>query len=437
MKSKFSVLSLLLLTLVSIQTTLAAEPAEKLARKAISENTAESAAAIEELRSLGPAGLNTLMTRYADEIKRHIDDPLLKPDAEWQRITKALDSVSGQKNSYISGLYWYTDLDDAKKAAKESGKPILSLRLLGKLTDDLSCANSRFFRTVLYPNAQVSAVLRDRFVLHWQSVRPAPIITVDFGDGRKLQRTITGNSIHYVLDQSGQPIEALPGLYGPEAFVRALTQAEQLFNSLAAKGDWDRQVLERNYVRQQMNRISVQWYQDTTNIGGNVRLLAANGLIVQKGPNGEIAAVTVAPLAITKMLTEAQMLREIAGASEMLARVTDEPEWRKIAQLHAQDGTIDERSIALMRRQNPSLSDQEFSAMLRKFQESIALDTVRNEYLMHTKVYSWLWHEPARTNLDKFNEKVYAELFLTPGSDPWLGLLSKDVYVAVDDGGVK
>src|ERR1051325_4935370 len=170
---------------------------------------------------------------------RHIDDPLLKPDAEWQRITKALDSVSGQKNSYISGLYWYSDLDDAKKAAKESGKPILSLRLLGKLTDDLSCANSRFFRTVLYPNAQVSAVLRDRFVLHWQSMRPAPIITVDFGDGRKLQRTITGNSIHYVLDQSGQPIEALPGLYGPEAFVRALTEAEQLFKSLAGKSDWE------------------------------------------------------------------------------------------------------------------------------------------------------------------------------------------------------
>ena len=436
MKSKFSVLSLLLLFLLFTQTSFASEPAERLARKAVSKNTAESAAAIEELRSLGPAGLNTLQARYSEDIKRHIDDPQLKPDAEWERITNALDTVSGQKNSYISGLYWYTDLNEAEKAAKESGKPILSLRLLGKLTDELSCANSRFFRTVLYANADVSSFMRDHFVLHWQSVRPAPVITIDFGDGRKLQRTITGNSIHYVLDANGLPVEAIPGLYGPKVFLKVLTDAESLSKSLAGKNEWDRKVLEGNYARQQLNRISVQWYEDTTKTGSDARALAANGLVVQKGPNGEISAVHAAPLAITKMYTEAQMLREMMGASEMLARITGEHQWRKIAQLHAAEGTIDDRSIALMRRQNSSLSDQEFAAMLRKFQESIALDTVRNEYLLHTKLYSWLWNDPNRTNLDKFNAKVYAELFLTPGTDPWLGLLDKNVYVGIDGGGV-
>ena len=48
---------------------------------------------------------------------------------------------------YTSQLYWYTDLEAAKAQAKRLGKPILSLRLLGKLTDEFSCANSRFFRT--------------------------------------------------------------------------------------------------------------------------------------------------------------------------------------------------------------------------------------------------------------------------------------------------
>ena len=437
MKSKFSVLSLLLLFLVSLQTAFATEPAEILARKAVSENTTESTTAIEELRSLGPMGLNTLLSRYGDEIQRHIDNPLLKPDAEWQRITRALDTVSAQKNSYTSGLYWYTDLKDAQKAAKETGKPILSLRLLGKLTDELSCANSRFFRTVLYSNAEVAAVMRDRFVLHWQSVRSAPVITIDFGDGRKLQRTITGNSIHYVLDATGQPIEALPGLYGPKVFLNALTDAADLAKLLAGKNELDRKVLQGNYVRRQMNRISVQWYEDATKTGADARALAANGFVVQKAPNGEINAVYAAPLAITKMYTEAQMLREMMGASQMLATITNEAQWKKIAQLHAADGTIDARSIALMRRQNASLSDQEFGAMLHKFQESIALDTVRNEYLMHTKLYPWLWNDPSRTDLEKFNDKVYAELFLTPGSDPWLGLLTRDVYVGLDNGGVR
>ena len=71
--------------------------------------------------------------------------------------------------------------------------------MLGKLTDEFSCANSRFFRTSLYSNKEISNYLRDNFVLHWQSVRPVPRVTIDFGDGRKLERTLTGNSAHYVL----------------------------------------------------------------------------------------------------------------------------------------------------------------------------------------------------------------------------------------------
>jgi hypothetical protein len=433
MKSKFSVLSLLLLLLVSIQTAFASEPAETLASKAVSENTAESTAAMEELRSLGPAGLNTLMTRYADEIKRHIDDPLLKPDAEWQRITKALDTVSGQKNSYISGLYWYTDLNDATKAAQESGKPILSLRLLGKLTDELSCANSRFFRTVLYSNAEVAAVLRDRFVLHWETVRPVPIITIDFGDGRKLERTITGNSIHYVLDSSGRLLEALPGLYGPRAFLRGLADADDLFKSLNGKTDDEKFVVRSKYYWGRLDKINVAWYEDTTKIGGK----APEGFVTQIGPDGKIEAIRIADRAITKAYSEAIMLRAMTATPERLGEITDEAAWKKIAQFHASEAVLDSNSIALVKRQNSALSEKEFTAMIAKFQELIALDTVRNEYLLHTKLYPWLLRDPSRTDLARFNEKVYAELFLTPGSDPWLGLLDKNAYVGIDNGGIQ
>ena len=89
-----------------------------------------------------------------------------------------------QKNAFAADLYWYTDFEKAKQVAQKKHKPILSLRLLGNLNEELSCANSRFFRAVLYPNASISKSLREGFVLHWQSVRPAPRITIDFGDGR-------------------------------------------------------------------------------------------------------------------------------------------------------------------------------------------------------------------------------------------------------------
>ena len=60
------------------------------------------------------------------------------------------------------GLYWYTALAYAKHASQATGRPILSLRLLGTLDTEYSCANSRFFRTALYANENVSKYLRLR-----------------------------------------------------------------------------------------------------------------------------------------------------------------------------------------------------------------------------------------------------------------------------------
>ena len=423
----FRFLPLLLLVLVSTQIAVATEPAEALARKAVSGNTA----AIDELRSLGPAGLEALRAQYADEIKAHITNPTAAPDERWQRIAAALDAVAQQKNSYIAGLYWYTDLDAAKKASQSLGKPILSLRLLGKLTDEYSCANSRFFRTVLYSNDKIAAVLHDRFVLHWQSVRPVPTVTIDFGDGRKLQRTLTGNSIHYILDSQARPLDALPGLYGPHAFQRGLSNAQKLFQLLAGKNEQERTVISRLYYQQQHNKIAAAWTIDTGKIGGKVPA----GFKVIPGENGT-EAFLVSPLAITKMVTEASILAGMNMYAEQLGKVTDEEAWKQIAELHKDDAILDSRAITLIKYQNPELSEDDLKRMVNRFQGSVALDTVRNEYLMHTTLYTWLMKDPARVDVERLNKKVYDSLFLTPQSDPWLGLFSSDLYTALDSGGV-
>jgi hypothetical protein len=432
MNSTFRFLPLLLLVLSFTQIYFAAEPAEVLARKAISENAAASSAAIEDLRSLGPAGLQALMAQYATEIDAHIKNPSAASDEQWQRISAALDAVAQQRNSYIAGLYWYTDLEKAKKASATLGRPILSLRLLGKLTDEFSCANSRFFRTVLYPNEQVSALLREHFVLHWKSVRPVPTVTIDFGNGRKLERTLTGNSIHYILDSQARPLDALPGLYGPQAFLRGLVNAEKLFKSLAGKNAAERNMLLSFYYGQQHNQISAAWTRDIMKIGGK----APAGFEIVPGRNGAGDALMIAPLAATKSITETSILRGMNMASEELGKITDEAAWRKIAQLHPWDAMLDSRSIALVARQNPALTEDQLRHLLAKFQEWVALDTVRNEYLMHTKLYTWLVSDPVRNDVEKLNEKVYDKLFLTPGSDPWLGLFSPEVYTALDNGGI-
>jgi hypothetical protein len=426
MNSTSRFLSLLFLVLVSTQIAFATEPVEALARKAVSGDTA----AVDELRSLGPAGLDALRTQYAGEINAHIANPTAAPDEQWQRITAALDAVAQQKNSYIAGLYWYTDLDEAKKASKLRGRPILSLRLLGKLTDEFSCANSRFFRTVLYPDDEVATVLRDRFVLHWQSVRPVPTITIDFGDGRKLQRTLTGNSIHYILDSQARPLDALPGLYGPNAFLRGITNAESLFKKLTGRNEQERALILRLYYEEQHNRIAAAWTIDTGKIGGKV----PQGFKIVPGRDGN-NALAIAQLAITKAITEVNILQGMNMATNELGKITDEEAWEKIARLHPSDAQLDNRSIVLIKGQNPTLTDEDFTRLVRKFQELVALDTVRNEYLMHTKLYTWLMKDPVH-DVEKLNEKVYESLFLTPGADPWLGLFPSDLYTALDNGGV-
>lgn len=146
------------------------------------------------LRKQGPSGLQVFLKSHANTLSINSSDAAVPSPA----LRVALDELCQQRDCYASRLYWYTDIEQAKAAARTSGKPILSLRLLGRLDQDLSCANSRFFRVALYPNSEISKLLQDRFILHWQSVRPVPKVTIDFGDGRKLERTITGNSIHYI-----------------------------------------------------------------------------------------------------------------------------------------------------------------------------------------------------------------------------------------------
>ncbi len=195
------------------------------------------AAAVIRLREEGPAGLAALVEAASVPLSRLRLNQVRLDAPESSRVREAVDTVAGQRDGWASGLYWFTDLDAARAEAARTGRRILSLRLLGNLNEEYCCANSRFFRSVLYANQAVAQVLRDRYVLHWKSVRPAPLLTIDMGDGRRIKRTITGNSIHYVLGADGKVIDALPGIYSPAAFLQALEGSRE---KVAGKSEAER-----------------------------------------------------------------------------------------------------------------------------------------------------------------------------------------------------
>jgi hypothetical protein len=75
--------------------------------------------------------------------------------------------------------------------------------------------------------------------------------------------------------------------------------------------------------------------------------------------------------------------------------------------------------------------------LVRTFQSSISLDTVRNEYVLHRQLHEWYAGGAAEADLHALNERVYAVLFLTPSSDPWLGLAPPNAYTGLTNGGLK
>ena len=77
--------------------------------------------------------------------------------------------------------------------------------------------------------------------------------------------------------------------------------------------------------------------------------------------------------------------------------------------------------------------------VVANLERSVAEDTVRNEYGFHRTVHEWFANripEATAADVTALNEKVYAELFLTPGSDPWLGLVPRDTYSALQGDGI-
>jgi hypothetical protein len=412
--------------------------------EAVDHDPARSAAAIERLRTAGPPGLEALLETHGDWIRRYeAGESFAGEDAAtWQRVTAALDAVGRQKDCHASRLFWYTDLAAAKAAAAAAGKPILSLRLLGNLEDELSCANSRFFRTVLYANLEVRRALRERFVLHWASERPAPVVTIDFGDGRVLKRTITGNSVHYVLAADGTVLDAVPGLMAAPVFLAEISRAAESGVALLAE---DARAVQRQMPAfrlaqehvGQAHRLAQQWETAVSITEIEIENWSPDARAEHRTEFARLAAphaLEAAPIAVSKRAVERPTLEALAPRIEALEHRTDDATWLRLAGLFLETSRLDEGSRRLMR--SKCRDGESLDQVIARFERSIATDTAFNQFVLHRRIHERLGQPGPAATLDDLNAWVYGDLFLTPRSDPWLGLLPEGTYAALPRGGV-
>ena len=81
---------------------------------------------------------------------------------------------------------------------------------------------------MLLSDVETARYLDENFILAWNSVRPAPKVKIDFGNGRVLERTLKGNTVFYVCNREGRVVDALPGVYLPQDFRAELAESLEL-----------------------------------------------------------------------------------------------------------------------------------------------------------------------------------------------------------------
>ena len=208
-------------------------------------------------------------------------------------------------------------------------------------------------------------------------------------------------------------IDALPGLLGAKVFLANLREAIETVNAARPLSRDDRLAFFAHKHRDALRELSARWERDMSTLGLENRPLVPEGV----------------RLALAK---------ENLSSNEL---------WSRLGALHQIDSGLDRSSRSLLRAKNPSADaaavrtvsktvvEAPLLRALRNLETTIAQDTVRNEYVLHSQIHEWLAAAAEPLTLAALNRRIYAELFLTPDEDPWLGLAPRDTLSALEDDG--
>lgn len=106
----------------------------------------------------------------------------------------------------------------------------------------------------MFSDDQVAAVINESFEPVWQSLRPVPRVTIDFGNGTVVKRTLHGNVATYVCTPDGQVLDILPGIYEAATYTRELRRLAQQFHQWQRPGV-DSAALWQAYHRSQSDAL--------------------------------------------------------------------------------------------------------------------------------------------------------------------------------------
>jgi hypothetical protein len=110
---------------------------------------------------------------------------------------------------------------------------------------------------VLFSNPEIAKFVRENFVAAWESVRPVPLVTIDFGNGTMLNRTVNGNIATYLCAPDGRVLDIIPALNAPKAYLDDLAQALKLYGE-TRQGHFDATVLGYHRTKATRNKAATE-----------------------------------------------------------------------------------------------------------------------------------------------------------------------------------
>jgi len=229
---------------------------------------------------------------------------------------------------------------------------------------------------VLFSDDQVARAMNERFECSWESVKKVPRVEIDFGDGHKLTRTLSGNVATYFATSDGRVFDIAPGVMTREAFLARLALAAQQALLLAT-------------VDESARAESVERYHATMKDreAGTRRelMVAANELHRPPPPDG------------SKRMVEARIKDALKGASLLVAlRASSAPE-------------------------APRLSDKRKMAVERPVKDSLHEDTDYNRDVRAPKIHALLAARPLEP-VASYTKTLYKDVLGVDLDDPYLGL---------------
>jgi hypothetical protein len=282
--------------------------------------------------------------------------------------------------------------------------------------------------TLSHPEA--SRFIQENSVPCWEMVRAVPKVTIDFGEGRVIDRTLQGNTVMYVCLPDGRPVDAYPGVYTGPALLKGLQETMTLLQqgdglqvNPAEVQEWHRARIAAA-IDQEVRRITLSkaFVESPLLHALGISRQEASARLMPPAPNGE-AAVAVAPVPPGEPVRSASVppapreatAREpdpVTDPHAALARLS-----AKIEDVSKQPATVEQlRARHVNTPGKPGLTPEEIG------RKAVQLDSDANLRLVRPAVHLLFAGYTDLPELAGCRDTIYRQILRVPIDDPYLGL---------------